>query len=218
MEFLNIGGGELLIIVLLAIVLFGPEDILKIMRTVGEYARKLQQIWATLRGELNTDDIVPAEIKETIKETKASMADLQKTLADISASAKADLSETQAAVEDIKTTLEEMSTSVAVSIGEAPEALKAALKEPTAGETSPSVVPAGAPPASDTPQAEGEPLAADAEEDAILITDTEPASAEVVAGQATPAADSPLVASPSTECESPTATLTPETQGNGEDI
>ena len=45
MEFLNIGGGELLIIVLLAIVLFGPEDILRIMRTIGGYVRKIQLMW-----------------------------------------------------------------------------------------------------------------------------------------------------------------------------
>ncbi len=35
MDFLNIGGGELLVIVLLALILFRPEDIYKAMRTLG---------------------------------------------------------------------------------------------------------------------------------------------------------------------------------------
>lgn len=145
MEFLNIGGGELLIIVLLAIVLFGPEDILKLMRTIGEYTRKVQQMWAQmsagLKGDFLTDEIIPKEVKETIKETQASVADLQKTLADVKASAEADLSETKAVVENVKTTLEDISTSVAAGVGEVPKALEATLNEPVSGEVVPIATP-----------------------------------------------------------------------------
>ncbi|MBN1261859.1 MAG: hypothetical protein JXB35_14370 [Anaerolineae bacterium] len=109
MEFLNIGGGELIVIVLLAIVLFGPEDILKIMRTIGGYVRKLQQMWAQvslgLKGEFD-DDIIPEEIQETIRETRESVTEVQKTLAEVAAVAKADLDETLASVSEIKTSLE----------------------------------------------------------------------------------------------------------------
>ncbi len=145
MEFLNIGGGELLIIVLLAIILFGPEDILKIMRTIGEYTRKIQQMWAQmsagLKGEFITDELIPGEMQETIKETQASVAEIQKTLAEVTASAKADLNETKAVVEDVKTTLEDMSTSVAVGVGELPKTLEATLNAPAPGETVPTATP-----------------------------------------------------------------------------
>lgn len=129
MEFLNIGGGELIVIVLLAIILFGPEDILKIMQTIGGYVRKIQQMSAgVLKG-----DYIPEEIKETIKETQASVAELQKTVADVKAIAEADLSETITAAEDVKTTLEDMSTSVAAGMSEVPKALDATLHEPAPG-------------------------------------------------------------------------------------
>ncbi len=141
MEFLNIGGGELLIIVLLAIILFGPEDILKIMQTMGGYVRKIQQMSASvLKG-----DYVPEEIKETIKETQASVAELQKTVANVKAITKADLSEAIAAVEDVKTTLEDVSTSVATGVSEVPKALEATLNEPAPGAITPMATKPSAP-------------------------------------------------------------------------
>jgi sec-independent protein translocase protein TatB len=140
MEFFNIGGGELLIIVLLAIILFGPEDILKIMRTIGEYTRKIQQMWAQmsagLKGEFISDEL--DEVQETINETKASVSEIQKTLADVKAFAEADLNETKAVVEDVKTTLEEMSTSVTDGVEELPKALEATLNEPMSKKTAPA--------------------------------------------------------------------------------
>lgn len=146
MEFLNIGGGELIVIVLLAIVLFGPEDILKIMRTIGGYVRKLQQMWAQvssgLKGEFD-DDIIPEEIQETIRETRESVAEVQKTLTEVTAVAKADLDETLTAVSEIKTSLEsdiedtkatvadietslvDVTSAVENSLGEIPKAVEA---------------------------------------------------------------------------------------------
>ncbi|HQE94037.1 MAG TPA: hypothetical protein PLH19_15190 [Anaerolineae bacterium] len=160
MEFLNIGGGELLVIVLLAIILFGPEDILKIMQTVGRYVRKIQQMWtqvsAGLKGEF-PDDIIPEEIQETIKETRDSVTEVQKTLAEIKASAEADLNVAKAAVEEvttlvetdlnaakatateIKTSLEDIQSSVETNVGEIPKAVKAlsATSTPQTARTSP---------------------------------------------------------------------------------
>ncbi len=147
MEFLNIGGGELIVIVLLAIILFGPEDILKIMRAIGGYVRKLQQMWAQvssgLKGEFD-DDLIPEEIQETIKETRDSVTEVQKTLAEVTAVAKANLDDTLTTVAEIKTSvetdikdakttvaeigtaLEDVTSSVETSFGEIPKALEAA--------------------------------------------------------------------------------------------
>lgn len=155
MEFLNIGPGELVVIVLLAIILFGPEDILKIMRTIGGYVRKLQQMWAQvssgLKGEFD-DDIIPEEIQETIRETRESVTEVQKTLAEVTAVAKADLdgtltavSEIQASVEadikdtkatvaDIGTSLVDVTTTVGNSLGEIPKAVEA-IAAPDAKQT-----------------------------------------------------------------------------------
>jgi sec-independent protein translocase protein TatB len=159
MEFLNIGGGELLVIVLLAIVLFGPEDILKIMRTVGGYVRKIQQMWTQmssgLKGEFITDDMIPAEIQETIKETRDSVTEVQKTLSEIKtsaaadldaakdaiagikASAEADFHDTKATVKEIKTSLEDVTSSVETSFGEIPKAVEAISIKSTS-QTSPT--------------------------------------------------------------------------------
>jgi len=46
MELFNTGGWELLVLLLLALVLFGPEDIIKFARRAGKYVRVLQRLWA----------------------------------------------------------------------------------------------------------------------------------------------------------------------------
>jgi sec-independent protein translocase protein TatB len=139
MDFINIGGGELLVIILLAIVLFGPEDILKIMRTLGEYVRKIRLMWAqvstNLSGEFITDDIIPEEYRETLRETQESVAALKNTLTDIGASAKAELDETTTIVEGVGTSLKEISASVAATVEEAPKALEATLNAPAPQST-----------------------------------------------------------------------------------
>jgi sec-independent protein translocase protein TatB len=159
MEFLNIGGGELLIIVLLAIVLFGPEDILKIMRTIGGYVRKIQQMWVQvssgLKGEFITDEMIPEEIQETIKETRDSVTEVQKTLSEIKtsaaaeldaakdaiagikASAEADFHDTKATVKEIETSLKDVTSSVETSFGEIPKAVEAISIKSTS-QTSPT--------------------------------------------------------------------------------
>ena len=79
MEFMNVGGGELLIIILLALVLFSPEDILKLMRTIGNYARTARQMWSNVSKSLQ-DDYIPDEVKEVVKETASSVQDAKETL------------------------------------------------------------------------------------------------------------------------------------------
>jgi len=217
MDFLNIGGGELLVIVLLAIILFGPEDILKIMRTIGGYVRKLQQMWAQmsagLSGEFITDDIIPEEFRETIKETQASVAALKDTLSDIEASAKADISETKAIVGEVETSLKEIGDSVATTVEGVPKALETTLNAPAAKQTpataSTESHPApGAEPPVETPQSA--PPTND--------NDTPPHTAEMAQSEA------PLTEASEGESSEAGAPLTPtsppiaaETHAHGED-
>jgi sec-independent protein translocase protein TatB len=133
MEFLNIGGGELLVIVLLAIILFGPEDILRIMRTIGNYTRKIQRMWAQvsagLKGEFIPDELIPEEIRETIEETKASVDEVKTTLKEVQTTVQTDIDDTKATVKEVKESLREVDTSVKSDMREIPKAMRATAKE-----------------------------------------------------------------------------------------
>lgn len=85
MEFLNIGGGELLALILLAIVLFGPEDIVSLMRTIGGYTRKVLQMWRQVSQGFNLEEelLRDADLKETLEETKASIDEAKETLSEV---------------------------------------------------------------------------------------------------------------------------------------
>jgi Sec-independent protein translocase protein TatA len=82
MEFFNVGGGELLIIILFALVLFSPEDILKLMRSVGKYARTARQMWSNVSKSLQ-EDYIPEDVKEVVKETASSVKEAQNTISDV---------------------------------------------------------------------------------------------------------------------------------------
>ncbi len=45
MNFMNVGLGELLVLLLLGLILFGPEELLAFARSAGRWARTLQRMW-----------------------------------------------------------------------------------------------------------------------------------------------------------------------------
>ncbi len=55
MDFFNIGTGELLVLGLLAIALFGPEDMVKMARTLGRYARIARESWMAFSRQLDRE-------------------------------------------------------------------------------------------------------------------------------------------------------------------
>ncbi len=55
MDFFNIGTGELLVLALLAIALFGPEDMVKMARTLGRYARVAREGWMAFSRQLDRE-------------------------------------------------------------------------------------------------------------------------------------------------------------------
>ncbi len=55
MDLFNIGTGELLVLALLAIVLFGPEDMVRMARTLGRYTRMAREAWETLTRQLDRE-------------------------------------------------------------------------------------------------------------------------------------------------------------------
>lgn len=124
MEFLNIGGGELLVIALLALVLFGPEDIVKMMRTIGKYARQARDMWSQfssgIQQELQTD-----EIQEALSDTQATMAEAQEALKSLTTS-----------VGDIKSTVEKDVSQAQRSVKSQAAESAAALTQETKGAIS----------------------------------------------------------------------------------
>ncbi len=55
MDFFNIGTGELLVLGLLAIAIFGPEDMVKMARTLGRYARLARESWMAFSRQLDRE-------------------------------------------------------------------------------------------------------------------------------------------------------------------
>ncbi|MBN2005918.1 MAG: twin-arginine translocase TatA/TatE family subunit [Anaerolineae bacterium] len=98
MNFFNIGGGELLVIILLALLMFGPKDIMNIMRTVGKYARAASRAWAQIVASLQ-GDLMPDEIREVVDDTQNSIKEVRQSFTDIGQS----MNEIQTSVrEDVK--------------------------------------------------------------------------------------------------------------------
>ena len=75
MDFLNIGAGELLVIGLIGLLLFGPEDLLRVARTVGGYIQKARQMWADVSSSLETDLLLAEQ--EAKEDTQAPSQDTE---------------------------------------------------------------------------------------------------------------------------------------------
>jgi sec-independent protein translocase protein TatB len=120
MEFLNIGGGELLVIVLLALVLFGPEDIMRMMRTLGRYTRSARDMWNQFTSTMQQEYMASDELNEALEETKNSVA------------------EAQEALNSIKSTVGEITTSVSSDVASAQRSVRQQANESAAALTAPS--------------------------------------------------------------------------------
>ena len=76
MKVFNIGIGEILFIIILAVIIFGPENLVKSAREMGVFLRKVtkspywQEVWATRRDleEIPRMLAKEANLKETLRE------------------------------------------------------------------------------------------------------------------------------------------------------
>ena len=113
MDFFNIGGGELLVIILLALVLFRPEDIYKAMRTLGRYTRSARGMWTEFSTNIKRE-MDAQEVEDALKETKGLMTSAQE------------------AVNTLRTSVSDVKKTVEADVSEAGKSLKSQATESAA--------------------------------------------------------------------------------------
>lgn len=67
MDFFNIGTWEALVLALLALLLFGPEDMLKAARKLGAFAQEMRRLWQEAASSLDLDTL--SQSQEQTEET-----------------------------------------------------------------------------------------------------------------------------------------------------
>ena len=88
MNFMNLGIGEILFIIVIALIIFGPANMVKTARDAGAFIRKVtkspywQEIWATKRELTELPKIIAkeAQIDQTISELNKETKDLKSSL------------------------------------------------------------------------------------------------------------------------------------------
>ena len=88
MNFMNLGIGEILFIIVIALIIFGPGNMVKTAREAGAFLRKIakspywQEIWATKRelSELPKMIAKEAQLDETIHELEKETKDMKSNL------------------------------------------------------------------------------------------------------------------------------------------
>ncbi len=68
MDIFGIGGFELLVIMLLAVIVLGPERLMRVMREAGKLVRNLKAYFSAFNDELKSELDVLDELKEVKKD------------------------------------------------------------------------------------------------------------------------------------------------------
>lgn len=55
MDFFGIGGGEILLIILVALIVFGPGKMVEVARNLGKLAYKLRNMTSDLTAQINKE-------------------------------------------------------------------------------------------------------------------------------------------------------------------
>lgn len=73
MDFFGLGTNELLVILLLAAILLGPERLARAARTAGKFIRELKSYFASLSTELKAELDILDEIKKVEEDIKTDL-------------------------------------------------------------------------------------------------------------------------------------------------
>ena len=111
----NIGVGEILIVLVVAFVIVGPDDLPRVARWLGRQVRRLRTLIREVKAETGWDEL-EKEVKDAQREVKTTVREL-----DVSADLKS-------AVKDVKGELESASKGVEQDIRQVDQGLKQELK------------------------------------------------------------------------------------------
>jgi sec-independent protein translocase protein TatB len=64
MEFLNVGGPEVIVLMLLGVIVLGPERLARVAREAGKLVRNLKAYFQSFSDELKTELDVLDDLKE----------------------------------------------------------------------------------------------------------------------------------------------------------
>ena len=89
MNFLNLGIGEVIFIIIIALIIFGPGNMVKTAREIGVFIRKVtkspywQEVWATRRELTELPKMIAKEAKldETIRDLNKDTKGMQSSVA-----------------------------------------------------------------------------------------------------------------------------------------
>ncbi len=100
----EIGWTELLVIAVVAIVVIGPKDLPRAMRTVGQWTTKVKRMAGDFQRQFN-EAVREAELDDVKKEVASlgkldPMADLRKSLTKVDTDLKADLKKVDDSIAD----------------------------------------------------------------------------------------------------------------------
>ncbi len=70
MDFLGIGSTELIVVLLLAGIVLGPERLARTARELGRFVRNVKNYFSTLSSELNSELDLLDDLKEVQNELK----------------------------------------------------------------------------------------------------------------------------------------------------
>jgi sec-independent protein translocase protein TatB len=165
----DISWTEFLLIGVVALIVIGPKELPGVMRTLGQWTRKMRSMAAEFQGQF----------QEAMRE--AEMADLKKQVDDMAQDVKS-----YDPLKDVKTGVENVGKEVETSLGAAPPAAPAAdAAMPTPIEAAAvAAVPGPTPqPAGEFPNPE---IAAPLDDKTIVAADTGPAAPDPVPEVAAP--------------------------------
>lgn len=105
----DIGFSELVLIGIVALVVFGPEELPRIARTAGHMLGRLRRYVSDVKADISRE-MEAAELKNIVSEVQESARELRSSLNDQAASLKAEFASVSALPEEIRDSVQESMT------------------------------------------------------------------------------------------------------------
>ena len=122
----NIGFGEIMLVLVVAFVIVGPDDLPKVARWLGRNLRKLRLMLRELKQETGWDEL-EKEVKDVQRDVKATVRELDVT-ADLKDAARSVKTEIDGVTKDVERDVKQLDKSMKAEAAQ----LDADLKEATA--------------------------------------------------------------------------------------